>query len=260
MFMSGVISKAITILESLLPQGIEKELSVTEISIELDMPVQSAHRILSSLCQHGFVSQNTKTKKYKLGLSLMKYGFLMRHSLAYRSIARPYMEELSQKTRESVYLSARENDEGVFIDAIDSPQILKISEPIGLRLPLYVGASNRIILAYLPEKLQETLLKNVNWSNIPSLKPLSYEWIKNDLKQIRSQGYVITSGEATEGTFGLAAPIFSYDNSVIGGISVAGPDIRFKSDNIEKYIFYVKKYAELISKELGYRKGFWCKK
>lgn len=28
----------------------------------------------------------------------------------------------------------RENDEGVYIDSVDSPQILKISEPIGLKL------------------------------------------------------------------------------------------------------------------------------
>jgi IclR family KDG regulon transcriptional repressor len=253
--MSGVISKAIHILDSLVPQGMDKELSVTEISIELDMPVQSTHRILSSLCAHGFVSQNSKTKKYKLGLSIMKYGFLMRDSLSYRSIARPYMLELSQKTRESVYLSARENDEGVFIDAIDSPQILKISEPIGLRLPLYVGASNRIILAFLPEKVQEDLLQKVNWNDVPSLNPLTYEWIKNDLIQIRSQGHAITSGEATEGTVGIAAPIFSYENIVIGGISIAGPDFRFKSDTIDKYCFYAKKYAEIISKEMGYRKN-----
>jgi IclR family KDG regulon transcriptional repressor len=185
----------------------DKELSVTEISLELDMPVQSTHRILSSLCAHGFVSQNTKTKKYKLGLSIMKYGFLMRDSLAYRSIARPYMLELSQVTRESVYLSARENDEGVFIN------------------------------------------------DVPSLKPLTYNWIKNDLIQIRSLGYVITSGEATEGTVGIAAPIFSYENIVIGGISIAGPDFRFKPETIDKYCYYAKKYADIISKEMGYRKN-----
>ena len=100
---AGVIAKAIHILDSLVPQGMEKELSVTEISRLLDMPVQSVHRILVSLSRHGFVAQNSKTKKYKLGLSLMKYGFLMWDSLMFRSVARPYMEELSKKTRETVY-------------------------------------------------------------------------------------------------------------------------------------------------------------
>lgn len=252
----SVISKAIQILDLLVPQGMEKELSVTEISKELGMPVQSVHRIINSLCGHGFISQNSKTKKYKLGLSLMKYGFLMWDSLMLRSTARPYMVELSQTTRETIYLATRENDEGVYIDSIDSPQILKISEPIGLRLPLYIGASNRVILAYLPQKLQESLLRHINWSSVPSLKPLSYEFIRQDLDQIRAQGYSVTTGEATDGTTGVAAPIFSYENTVIGSLNVAGPELRFNRDNLQKYAFYVKKYADLISKELGYRSSY----
>src|SRR5262249_29257952 len=151
-------------------------------------------------------------------------------------------------TKETVYLATRENDEGVYIDSIDSPHFLKISEPIGLRLPLYIGASNRIILAYLPAKTQEALLQNVNWAEVPSLKPLTYDYVKADLLQIRSQGYATTSGEATEGTTGIAAPIFSYEKTVIGSLNVAGPVIRFQKEHMERNIFYVKKYAELISK------------
>ncbi|SEM73700.1 IclR family transcriptional regulator [Paenibacillus sp. OV219] len=250
--MSGVIGKAIDILDALVPQGMEKELSVTEISKQLEMPVQSAHRILNTLTQYGFVTQNSRTKKYKLGLSLMKYGFLMWDSLMFRSVARPYIEELSQKTRETVYLASRENNEGVYIDSIDSPQILKISEPIGLRLPLYIGASNRVILAYMPHKLQEQLLRGVDWAKVPSLKPLTLEYVKADLQRIRAQGYSVTTGEATEGTTGIAAPIFSYERTVVGSINVAGPELRFQTDTIEKYSYYVKKYAGLISAELGY--------
>ncbi len=61
--MCGVISKAIQILDVLVPQGSEKEMSVTEISRELGMPVQSVHRILNSLSRHGFVAQNKKNEK-----------------------------------------------------------------------------------------------------------------------------------------------------------------------------------------------------
>jgi IclR family KDG regulon transcriptional repressor len=251
--MPNVISKAIHILDTLVPLGMEKELTVTEISRDLEMPIQSVHRILKALCRHGLVTQNVNNRKYKLGLSMMKYGFLMWDSLMLRDVSKPYMMELSQKTKETVYLAARENEEGVYIDSIDSPQILKISEPIGLRLPLFIGASNRVILAYLPENVQESLLIKVDWNRIPSLKAMNYEDIKRDLEKIRSQGFSVTSGEATEGTTGMAAPIFSYDNTVVGSLNVAGPTMRFTSENMEKYSFYVRKYADLISAELGSR-------
>ncbi|MEK8129445.1 IclR family transcriptional regulator [Paenibacillus filicis] len=250
----SVISKAIQILDFLVPQGSEREVSITEIGRELGMPVQSVHRILASLCEHGWVTQNPKSKKYKLGLSVMKYGFLMWDSLMLRSVARPFMEELCSKTKETVYLATRENLEGVYIDSIDSPQLLKISEPIGLRLPLFVGASNRAILAYLPADLRERLLAQAQWERIPSLKPLSREAIEQDIEQIRRRGYAITSGEATEGTTGIGAPIFSYEHTVIGSLNCAGPSVRFTAQQVEKISYYVTKYAELVSEELGYRR------
>lgn len=240
-------------MDVLLPQGTEKEMSVTEISRELGMPVQSVHRILGALAKHGFVTQNGRTKRYKLGLSIMKYGFLMWDSLMLRSISRPFMEELSKKTKETVYLAGRENREGVYIDSIDSPQILKISEPIGLRLPLVIGASNRAILAYLPRKEQEALLAETDWSQVPCLRPLDRETVERDLEHIRQAGYAVSTGEATEGTTGIGVPIFSFENTVIGSLNVAGPTFRFTAENVEKMSRIAKKYAELISKELGYR-------
>ncbi|SDW74349.1 IclR family transcriptional regulator [Paenibacillus sp. PDC88] len=251
--MSGVINKVVQILDLLLPQGTEKDMSVTEISKALNMPIQSAHRLLTSLAEHGFVSQNEKTKRYKLGLSLMKYGFLMWDSLMLRTIARPFMEELSKRTKETVYLSVRENAEGIYVDSVDSPQVLKISEPIGLRLPLFIGASNRVILAFLTPQLQNSLLDSFDWEDVPSLKPLSRSYIEQELIAIKQQGYAITTNEATEGTTGIGVPIFSYENTVIGSLNVAGPSIRFGEENIGKYSNLARKYASLISHELGYR-------
>ncbi|PNQ85952.1 IclR family transcriptional regulator [Paenibacillus polymyxa] len=251
--MSGVISKAVQILDLLLPQGTEKDMSVTEISKALNMPVQSVHRLLTSLAEHGFVAQNTKTKRYKLGLSIMKYGFLMWDSLMLRTIARPFMEEISKQTKETVYLSVRENAEGIYIDSVDSPQVLKISEPIGLRLPLFIGASNRVILAFLNPMLQKTIMDSFEWSEATSLKAFLRKDIEQELLTIKQNGYAISISKATEGTTGIGAPIFSYENTVIGSLNVAGPSIRFGEVNIEKYSNMVKKYANLISNELGYR-------
>lgn len=118
---------------------------------------------------------------------------------------------------------------------------------------MFIGASNRVILAFLNPALQKSLMDSFNWDEIPSLKPLTREYIERELEQIRQKGYAVTSGEATEGTTGIGAPIFSYENTVIGSINVAGPSIRFGPQNIEKLSNLAKKYAALISNELGYR-------
>ncbi|BBI32777.1 IclR family transcriptional regulator [Cohnella abietis] len=249
----AVISKAILIMDILMPQGNEKELGVTEISKKLQMPVQSVYRLLSTLSDHGFVSQDKKTKKYKLGLSVMKYGFMMHDSLYMRSIARPYMEQLYDKTKVTIYLAKVENDAGVYVDRIDALESLIISEPIGLTLPLIVGASNRAMLAFLPQKIREAIIINGDRMVDPTLKTQRQRDLLFEIEVIRSKGYAVSYGEVTKGTIGIGAPIFSYDNSVIGSLNCTCSSNLAATSVVENYGSYVKKYAELISKELGYR-------
>ena len=251
--MSDVLDKAVKILHALRPAGGEEELSATEISRRLQLPVQSVHRLLRSLKQHGLVQKDGTTKKYRLGFAFLEYGFQLWNHLPFRAVSRPFMEQLASKVNESVYLSMRDEDEGVYVDAIDSPQVLKVSEPIGLRLPLYVGASNRVILAFMPERERRQVLAKADWSRVPSLKSLTYEFVEEDLENIRRNGYAVTEGEATEGTIGISAPIFSYDHRVVGGISVAGPTFRFPSHKLSEARFLVMRTARDISGELGWR-------
>ncbi|MFB9329832.1 IclR family transcriptional regulator [Paenibacillus aurantiacus] len=249
----SVISKAVRLLDFLLPQGIEKEVSADEISRELDMPVHAAQQLLGSLCQEGVVLQDGGSKRFKLGRVQQAPGNRIWDSLMLRQAARPYVEALRQQTEETVYLAVFENHEGIFIDSIDSPQTVRISEPVGLCLPLYIGASNRAILAHLPQRSREAVLDGVDWSMTPALKPLTREGVEKDLERIRRLGYAVSTGEATEGTTGIAAPIFSYDNTVVGSLNCAGPSMRFTPELLERHSYHVRKYAEKISKELGYR-------
>lgn len=108
-------------------------------------------------------------------------------------------------------------------------------------------------MAFLNSSLQQSLLDSFDWNDIPSLKPLSRPYIEQELGTIKQQGYAVTIDEATEGTTGIGAPIFSYENTVIGSLNVAGPSIRFGEESIEKYSNLVIKYANLVSNELGYR-------
>lgn len=249
----SIISKAVRLLDFLLPQGIEKEVSADEISRELDMPLPAAQRMLSSLCQEGFVLENVGTSRFKLGRAAHSPGHRIWDTLMLRQAARPFALALRRQTEETVYLAVYENHEGIFIDSIDSPRAVRISEPVGLCLPLYVGASNRAILAHLPQRSREAILDGVDWSAVPALKPITREWVEMDLERIRRLGYAVSSGEATEGTTGIAAPIFSYDNAVVGSLNCAGPSMRFPTEVLERHSHYVRKYADQISKELGYR-------
>jgi len=127
----------------------------------------------------------------------------------------PFNWTVAKKTGESVYIYLpSENNEGVFIDSIDSPQILKISGTDRDWMSYILGHPTGLSLPICPKIFQETRLKKVNWSTIPFIKAIELRlYKKNELCPNWNQGYALTLVRQP-GTTGIAAPIFSYENIV----------------------------------------------
>lgn len=251
--MADVISKMMQLLHALAPNEDENERSATQISRELNIPVQTVHRLLLSMTKSGLVYQNKETRKFRLGMTLMQFGFMVWDNISVRTTGKPFMKKLSKKTGASVYLTIREGVDGIFVDSVYPSPIYKSTEPIGMRLPLHIGASKKVILAFLKEKLQNQILDDL--SPLPARTKSTItnrEKLQIELIRIRQQGYAISYGETTEGTVGLAAPIFSWDNQIIGSISIAGYESSFIKENLPRLVHAVKQSGSDISEELGW--------
>ena len=178
----------------------------------------------------------------------MELGLSIRDNLSVRNTALPFMDQLATDTKESVYLTVQEGSDGIFIDCIDSPQLLKIVEPIGMRRPLCVAASKKVILAFLSPNIQKQMINELIERNAINNLPQ----LKEDLQIIKEQGFAISYGETTEGTISIAAPIFSWEDEVVASISVAGPEGRFVGTRLNEIIKLTTRAACNISEELGW--------
>lgn len=249
--MSEVIRKSVTLLTAIMPNEDKEEWSATEVSQKLDIPIQTVHRLLSSLTEYGFVFKNHETKKFRLGLTLMQLGLSIRDNLLVRNSALPVMEKLMKKTKECVYLTIAEGYEGVFIDCVGDDLFLKIAEPIGMRTPLCNGASKKVILAYMNRNTR----KNIIHYLLEKDKISDIQKLENELKTIKEWGSATSFGETTKGTVSVAAPIFSWEDKVVGSISLVGPGTRI-TEHEAKYVFSseIRKAAEEISEDLGWIK------
>ncbi|MBC9786001.1 hypothetical protein H1S01_16065 [Heliobacterium chlorum] len=137
------------------------------------------------------------------------------------------------------------------MEAVNSPHALRVMEPIGMRLPLYRGASKKVILAHLPLRTQQEVFRQ-----IPEVfRCDEVERITEELVSVRDQGYAVSYGETTEGTVGLAVAIFSWENKVVGSLSLAGPELRFQKSRMPEMIYQVRLTAMKISEELGWIKA-----
>lgn len=246
--MSGVIRKSVSLLTAIIPEEEKEEWSATEVSRKLNLPIQTVHRLLSSLAEHGFVYQNKETKKFRLGLTLMQLGLSIRDNLLVRNSALPIMEKIMKKTNKSVYLTIPEGDEGVFIDSVDADLKLKISESIGKRTPLCTGAFNKVILAHMSPEIRKGIIEKLTKKGYSN----ECKIIEDELKIIRKNGIAISCEEGIKEKISIAAPIFSWENKVIASISIIAFKTRYKDQETEHIMQQVKKAAEEISEELGW--------
>ena len=253
--MSEVLTKAFTLLNFLKPRDGCSEWGAAELARMAGLNHATTHRILQDMVKFGVVGQNHMNKKFHLGPALVELGFLAGGLFSIRDVVRPFMDELSSMTRESIYLNIVVNErEALVIDAIDSDHQLRIVEPLGLRLPLHIGAMRRVILAFLNKEKQEDYFAHCAW--IPRTKnTLTNEAdVRKDMEKIREQGYAISFGETTIGTAGISVPIFGADG-VEGSISIVTPDTRMNEEKIEEYTDLLLKKSRIISDYLG--GGIW---
>lgn len=68
------------------------------------------------------------------------------------------MERLRDRLGETVSIYVRDGSERVRIQAVQSNQPVRRVAPVGARLPLYAGASSKVLIAYSDRFVQEQIL------------------------------------------------------------------------------------------------------
>ncbi|KJS83216.1 MAG: hypothetical protein JM58_13205, partial [Peptococcaceae bacterium BICA1-8] len=129
--------------------------------------------------------------------------------------------------------------------------MLKRHATIGDQLPLYSGASGKVLLAFQSDDFIDEVLSE-------KLEPFTSNTITNvdllreNLKRIRDKGYEITIGEREEGLCSIAVPIRNHKGAVFATLTVSGPEFRFTPELVNKVLTSLIKSGEEISRKAGF--------
>lgn len=209
------------------------EWSATEIARALDLPIPTVHRILTALKRHGYVTQHEESKRFRLGVAALQLGDRARSVVDLRSIALPALRRLSQDTGETALLTvlAPGRDRGVCLERVETPQPLRLSVTPGRQLPLHAGASQKVLLAYLPET-------DVERAIAAGLEHLCHATItdpgllREELATIRRRGWASSYEETNLGVWGVAVPVLGMRGDVVCAIGIAGPSARLTPERV----------------------------
>ena len=205
---------------------------VRELAKEIGMNHSVVYRILATFEHHGFLIQDKITQKYSLGFKLLEYGSIIRDRTKVTTVIYPILKQMAENSGETVFLSLRDGLQGVLLERADSPNPVKFTNSVGARSPLYVGATNRAMMAYLSQEEQEMIIAQ-GLKTITG-KQITREQLMENLIKIRQNGWAYSEGEITEATFGIGAPLLNVKDQVIASVSISGPQYRMTQENFKK--------------------------
>jgi DNA-binding IclR family transcriptional regulator len=124
----------------------EEAAGVTELAVQLELHKTTVFRLLQALAGKELVTR-TGDGRYALTSRVLSLGvrFLPQHL---KEIARPHLERLRDVSGETTTLSVRIGDERVFLDVVPSRQEVKMVPEMGRPIPLFRGASGKVLLAF----------------------------------------------------------------------------------------------------------------
>lgn len=226
---------------------------VRDLSAHLGFSPSTVQRILQTLKLHNFVSQDIDTRQYRLGKVYFNFLHILQHTYPIIQTSISFLKDLNFTTQETVHLNIIDGNERVCINSIESVQPLKASMPIGSRSPLFAGASSKCLLAFSDAVFQEQYLAAIELQPVTQNTITSKERLLAELDHIRKVGFARSLGERNHGLGSLSAPIIDYQGALLGSISLAIPEIRFRDPGHQEFcVQALLETSREFSKTMGY--------
>ncbi|HXW92684.1 MAG TPA: IclR family transcriptional regulator [Terriglobales bacterium] len=227
-------------------------LTAKRVAILSKLPVSTVHRFLVNLERAGFLACGGDGV-YHLGIACFAIGQSALSQLDIRRVSLPHLEELNQRTRETIHLTVRHGLSAVYVEKLDSFEPLRTYSCIGAAVPLYCTAVGKVMLAYLPGPEQESVLRQLELKRRTANTVGNLQELQTELYRVRKNGYACDMEEHELHIRCVAAPVWDHSGEVHASLSVTAPVLRMPVNRLRQLAPLVQEAGLRISFELGYQ-------
>lgn len=205
----------------------DHELRLAELGRRTGIAKGTLHRVLADLVATRLVERTEHG--YRLGGRLFELG--MRASVERRllEVATPFMEDLYERTHETVHLGVLEGQEVVYVSKIGGHRQASTPSRIGGRMPLHCTAIGKALLAHSDPALVGEVLS----ARLERRTPRTVTGpglLRQQLERVVEAGVAYEHEESAVGIVCVAAPVLDADDRPVAAVSVTGPVTRFRPD------------------------------
>ncbi len=230
-----------------------RSLSLSEICSITGFPRSTAHRLVASMRDVGFLEQEHEREEYRLGIRLFQFGSVVLANLDLHREGRGIVDSLHRLTNRTVHLAVFDGQRAVVIQRAEGNNDSLVPSTYVENTPAYCTSVGKAILAYQDDETFDRVVES-GLERFTETTLTDPETLRKDLGVTRERGYAIDNGEHQPGLRCVGAPIRNASGGVFASLSVSAPAWEIPTDEVEELSKVVTYHANLISQRLGYQR------
>jgi DNA-binding IclR family transcriptional regulator len=239
-----------------LAASVDHPLSINEICEALDININMAFRMLSSLTASGFMEKDERTGLYAVSLKALRLSRNALLSLDIRKLTMPYLELLwNQYPRANLNMAVYHDGEILVIDRIDSQDIPRTYFTPGKTVPFHCTALGKTLTCELPEDELDGLIAQKGLKSFTEHTITRAEALKQELARVRSEHLARDREEYILKDNCNAVPIRNSEGRIIAAISLTAFETYMPVEEIEAAVPALRNTAQRISYLAGFHDG-----
>ncbi|HEX5499961.1 MAG TPA: IclR family transcriptional regulator [Thermomicrobiales bacterium] len=239
---------SLRVIEAMAAQHAER--GVSDLARELRVSKATIYRILTTLEARGYVVQDPGSVRYRIGPRLRQFGQDGPARLDLPALARPFMIELRDRTRENIHLAVLDGADVIYAAKEEGLHPVQVMSNVGARCPAHCVATGKAILAFAPQADRDRVIAAGLTRHTP-LTHATEEAFNGELERIQARGCAVNQGEWRLEVRGVAAPIFDAAGRAIAAMGVCGPAERMSADAIAAMVPVVTEVAARATRYIG---------
>ncbi len=237
------VERAFQVMEILAEAGTA---GVREISQEAGFSPTVVHRLLATLAELGYVSQE-QDGKYYLTYKILAMGNQVQLHNSVVQRVQPFLESLSEICGETAHFMERVGTNIRYLGKVTpAVNMFATGSYIGMELPLAGTAAGKAILAKLSEEENAEIWKKSRIVRYTPYTICTKERLFCEIAEIQKTGLAYDKEEREMGLSCVGAAISDYQGVFRYAISISGPTARMQGERLEE----IKKNIEEAKKRI----------
>jgi IclR family acetate operon transcriptional repressor len=245
------VQRALSIVRLLAEE--HKPLGVAEVSQATGLPPATAHRLLVTLVEEGWVDQDPQSTQYELGPGILGTAAV---AIAYSSFiqaAKVTLTDIAEVSNLNTYLGVRVGYRVAYLASVRGREGHDAKFRVGVVEQAHAVADGKVLLADLPE--QEVRRLYAGRSELRRYTPktvANVDELLSQLPEIRRAGKALDIGERTEGWNYVAVPVRGRGGHVEAAIVCGGQEAIAPVDKLQWLAHEMRLASEQLSLRLGF--------